>query len=157
MSEEPETAAGGKHYVIGDVGAGARVMQGEGNSWNEGVRALPGGEQLARELAGLLDTLKADTALEPDDQELAVEKTQAVANALPGAAKEPDRLRRALRDARQFLGSKAQWAWDRLREALTSDTGRAVLGTIGDAAAKAAIISLLGVSVPLWRPGTAMS
>ena len=76
---------------------------------------------------------------------------------MPGAANEPDRLRLALRDARQFLGSNAQWVWERLRGALTSDTGRAVLGTIGDAAAKAAIIGLLGVSVPLWSPGTAMS
>jgi hypothetical protein len=145
VSAESEPSTGGKSYTIGDVGAGARVLQGDSNLWIERVGTLPGGAQVARELASLIGELKSDGTLSSDDQELAVEKTQAVADALPDAARSPDRLRKALRDAGQFLGSTATWAWQRLREILVSDAGQAVLGTIADATAKAAISGLLGI------------
>lgn len=144
---ESDAASIPKSYRVGDVGDGARVIVGDNNSWVERVDALPGGQQVAREIAALIGNLKADSSLSDDDQELAVEKMQAVASALPEAAQSPDRLRKALRDASQFLGATVAWAWQRLQKILTSDAGRAVLGTIADSAAKAAISGLLGVPV----------
>lgn len=148
MGQGSDSAKAGKQYSMGNVGAGARVVQGDHNTWSEGLRVQPGGAQLARELAELLDGIKADASLEPDDRDLAVEKTQAVAEALPNAAESPDALRKALRDAKHFFGSTARWVWERLRQVLTSDAARELLETVTDVAARAAIQGLLGTSVP---------
>lgn len=147
MSQGSDSASAGKNYSMGNVGAGARIVQGDYNSWSEGLRLQPGGAQLASELAELLDGIKADIALDPDDRELAADKAQAVVDALPKAAESPDILRKALRDAKQFFGSTARWVWDRLQAVMTSEPGRQVLGTITDIAARSAIQGLLGISV----------
>jgi hypothetical protein len=144
MTQGSDAAEARRSYSMGDVGAGARVVQGDHNSWNEGLRLQPGGTQVALELAELLHQIQASEAIEPDDRELAVEKVAAVADALPKAAETPDVLRKALRDARQFLSSNVRWAWQRIQALLTSEAGRQVLGTITDAAARAAIQGLLG-------------
>jgi hypothetical protein len=144
---EPDPPGGGNSYRIRDVGAGARVLQGVNNSLIERAGALPGGDEVAQGLAALIGSLKSDSRLGQDDQELAVEKVQAVADALPQAAQSPERMRKALRDAGQFLGGTAMWAWDRLRKILSSEAGQQVLGTIADATAKAAISGLLGIPV----------
>lgn len=147
MSQGSDSTGAAKNYSMGNVGDGARIVQGDNNTWSEGLRIQPGGAQLARELAVLLDGIKADTSLDPDDRELAVDKAQAVADALPKAAESPDILRKALRDAKQFFGSTARWFWDRLQAVLASEPGRQVLGTITDVAARSAIQGLLGISV----------
>lgn len=144
---EPDTPRGGNSYHMGDVGPGARVVQGDNNSWIERVDVLPGRDEVARELTALIGSLQSDGGLDQGDQELAVEKVQAVADALPQATQSPDRMRKALRDASLFLGGTAAWAWDRLRKIFTSEAGQQVLGTIADATAKAAISSLLGIPV----------
>jgi hypothetical protein len=146
MGQESGSANANKRYSMGDVGTGARVVQGDNNAWSEGLRLQPGGGQLTRELADLLDGIKADATLDPDDRELAIEKTQAVANALPEAAESPDVLRKALRDAKHFFSSTAQWLWERLRKVLTSEPAHELLKTITDATARAAIESLLGMT-----------
>jgi len=45
MPDEPKSAVE-RSYTMGDVGAGARVAQGENISWVEGIAALPNGESL---------------------------------------------------------------------------------------------------------------
>jgi hypothetical protein len=147
MSQEADRSGTGKQYSMGDVGAGARVVQGDHNVWSESLGISPGGAQLAHELTALLVRIKADAALDPDDRELAADKAQAVAEALPKAAESPDTLRRALRDARQFFSAKAEWAWERLREILTSEPGLQVLAAITDTTTKAAMHALLGVTL----------
>lgn len=145
MSETSDVGAG-KHYSIGDVGPGARVVQGDHNTWIESLSSRPGGASVANGLRDLLDRVEADTDLEPDDRELALDKTQSVADALPAVADQPEGLRKALRDAKQFFESKAQWAWDSLRRILASESGRQLLDTVTDVAARVAIMALLGVS-----------
>jgi hypothetical protein len=63
MPDEPKAAAG-RSYQMGDVGAGARVAQGENISWVEGVANLPGGESLAQQFTALLERIAQDTSLD---------------------------------------------------------------------------------------------
>jgi hypothetical protein len=78
MSEEPKPVAG-RSYRIGDVGAGARVAQGENISWVEGVASLPDGESLAQQFTALLERIAQDASLDEDTRALAQDKTKAVA------------------------------------------------------------------------------
>ena len=132
---------------MGSVGAGARVIQGDGNLWNESLGHRPGGAQVAREISGILQRIRDDSALDPDDRELAIEKTEAVAAALSAADDSPGQLRKALRDAKSFLSSRASWVWDRVCQVLTTEAGLQILGSITDVAAKAAIHGILGITV----------
>jgi hypothetical protein len=147
MTQEADSTSAGKRYSIGTVGAGARVIQGDGNAWSESLSLQPGGAQVAREIAEIVERVRADHALEPDDRDLAIEKTQAVAAALTDAGDSPGHLRKALRDAQSFLNAKAEWAWNRLREVLGSEAGLQILGSITDVAARAAIQGILGISI----------
>jgi hypothetical protein len=63
MPEEPKPAAG-RSYQMGNVGAGARVAQGENISWVEGVAGLPGGESLAQQFTALLERIAEDASLD---------------------------------------------------------------------------------------------
>lgn len=147
MSQGPDSGRAGKNYSMGSVGAGARVIQGDGNVWSESLGLHQAGEQVAREITEIAEHIRADAALEPDDRELAIEKTQAVAAALSEQSGSPGQLRKALRDAQSFLSSKVMWAWDRLRQVLTGEAGLQILGSITDVAAKAAIQAILGISI----------
>src|ERR1700680_3418327 len=61
MPDEPKTSAG-RSYQMGDVGAGARVAQGENISWIEGVASLPGGESLAKQFTALGERIAHDAS-----------------------------------------------------------------------------------------------
>ena len=97
MPNEPKPE--GRSYRIGDVGAGARIAQGENISWVEGVSSLPDGEALKRQFDALLDRIAKDSSLDEDTRELARAKTEAVAEGLAAAQASPGALRRALLDA----------------------------------------------------------
>jgi hypothetical protein len=77
MPDEPKPAAG-RNYQMGNVGAGARVAQGENISWVEGIASLPGGESLAQQFTTLLEQIAQDASLDEDTRELAQDKTKAV-------------------------------------------------------------------------------
>ena len=81
MPEEPKSA-GGRSYRIGDVGAAARVAQGENISWVEGIASLPDGELLAQQFTALLERIAQDASLDEDTRERAQDKTKAVAEGL---------------------------------------------------------------------------
>ena len=81
MSDEPKPVAE-RSYRIGDVGAGARVAQGENISWAEGLAALPDGHALAGQFASLLERIAKDPSLDDDTRELARAKTQAVSRSV---------------------------------------------------------------------------
>jgi hypothetical protein len=56
MPDEPKLGAG-RNYQMGDVGAGARVAQGENISWTEGLAGLPNGDSLTQQFNALLERI----------------------------------------------------------------------------------------------------
>ncbi|WP_094782986.1 hypothetical protein [Paraburkholderia ribeironis] len=128
-----------RSYQIGYVGAGARVAQGENISWIEGVADLPEGETLARQFAALLDQIDKDASLDDDTRALAKDKTAAVAEGLAKAQESPGVLRRALIDAKSWFGSSASGVGNALGDILKSEAAQETLGTVSEAATRAAI------------------
>jgi hypothetical protein len=142
MADEPKSAAG-RSYKIGDVGAGARVAQGENISWVEGIAGLPDGEALKRQLELLLKQIGEDASLDEDTRVLAQDKTRAIAEGLAKAQEAPDKLRLALRDAKSWFGSEASWVGTSLGNILKSEAAQETIGTVTEASSKAAIDSFL--------------
>ena len=123
MPEEPKPDAG-RSYHMGNVGAGARVAQGENISWVEGVAGLPGGESLAQQFTALLERIDQDKSLDEDTRALAQDKTKAVAEGLAKAKELPGMLRRALLDANSWFGSTASWVGSALGDILKSEAAQ---------------------------------
>lgn len=142
MPDQPKPE--GHSYHIGDVGAGARVAQGENILWVEGVSSLPDGEALKRQFDALLARIAKDSSLDEDTRELARAKTEAVAEGLVSAKASPDVLRRALLDAKSWFSGAASWVGHALGDILKSEAAQKTLGTVTEAATKAAIASLMG-------------
>jgi hypothetical protein len=126
-------------YIIGDVGAGARVAQGSNISWVEGVSGLPDGEFLATKFSALLERIEQDTSLDQDERFLAQEKTKAIASAIANVGESPATLRLVLKDAKSWFGATATWAGEAIADILRSDAAQKTLGTITEAATKAVI------------------
>ena len=63
MANEPNLATE-RSYQIGNIGAGARVAQGENISWVEAVASLPDGESLTRQFDALLKRIASDGSLD---------------------------------------------------------------------------------------------
>jgi hypothetical protein len=143
MADESKPAAE-RSYHIGDVGAGARVAQGENISWVEGVSGLQDGAALKRQFDQLLERIARDTSLDADSREIAQEKTKAVAEGLAKAKDSPGALRKALIDAKAFFGGAASWVGKALGDILKSEAAQKTLGTVTEAATKAAIESFIG-------------
>ncbi len=142
----PPGAGTSKSYRIGDIGAQARVQVGEHQTMiGDTLAALPDGETLARQFDALVARLEAQPDLDEDTRTLAVEKTEAVAAGLAHAADEPGALRRALVDAKQFLGGVAGWAWNELTDILKSEAAQKTLATVTEASTRAAIKQLTGL------------
>jgi len=142
---ERASGAGGNSYVMGDVGAGARVQQGQNLQWVEAAFAdTPDGATLEVQFAALVQQLLAQKDLDEDTRALALDKTKAVAEGLAQAQDSPSGLRRALVDAKGFLSGSAGWAWNELCTILGSDAAQKTIGTIAEAGTKAAIQSLTG-------------
>lgn len=142
MSSEPKPAT--EHiYRIGDVGAGARIAQGENISWIEGVAALPSGESLAMQFKALLERIADDSSLDEDTRALAQDKTRAIADGLAKVGESPGIFRRALLDAKSWFGSTASWVGGALGGILKSEAAQKTIGTVTEAATKAAIASFV--------------
>jgi hypothetical protein len=145
MSEN-DVPTGGKHYTVGNVGVGARVIVGDHNTWIEGqLASLPDGEELAKAFEALVKQIQDDETLDEDTRTLAVEKTNAVVEGLAGATESPGKLRLALTDAKSFLTGAAGWAWDGLQAIVSSEAAQKTISTIADVGAKAAIAALVGL------------
>jgi hypothetical protein len=142
MPDEPKPAAE-RSYQMGDVGAGARVAQGEHISWVEGVASLPEGEALSRQFDTLLKRIAQDASLDEDTRALAQDKTKAVAEGLAKVQESPGPLRRALLDAKSWFGSTASWVGKALGDILKSEAAQKTLGTVTEATTKAAIDSFV--------------
>ena len=128
---------------MGNVGAGARVAQGENISWVEGVAGLPGGEALAQQFKALLGRIAKDESLDEDTRALAQDKTEAVAEGLAKAQQDPGPLRRALLDAKSWFGTTASWVGHALVDILRSETAQKALGAVTEGATKAAVEAFL--------------
>jgi hypothetical protein len=142
MPDEPKATAE-RSYQMGDVGAGARVAQGENISWVEGVASLPGGESLAQQFTALLERIAQDASLDEDTRELAQDKTKAIAEGLAKAEESPGILRRALLDAKSWFGSAASWVGNALGDILKSEAAQKTIGTVTEASTRATIDSFL--------------
>ena len=142
MPEEQKPAAG-RSYQMGNVGAGARVAQGENISWVEGVAGLPGGEALAQQFKALLGRIAKDESLDEDTRALAQDKTKAVAEGLAKVEQSPGILRRALLDAKSWFGNTAFWVGNALGNILKSEAAQKTIGTVTEATTKAAIDSFV--------------
>ena len=141
MADEPKPAPQ-RSYEMGNVGAGARVAQGENISWVEGVASLPDGESLTRQFDALLKRISADTSLDEDTRALAQEK-KAIAEGFAKAQQSPTALRRALLDAKSWFGVTASWVGGALGDILKSEPAQKTLHTVTEAATKAAIASFV--------------
>ena len=135
--------AGERSYKMGNVGAGARVAQGENISWVQGVSTLPDGESLKRQFSALLERIAKDGSLDEDTRALAEQKTKAVAEALVKVKDDPGSFRRALIDAKSLFGSAANWIGKALGDILKGEAAQKTIGTVTEAATKAAINSFL--------------
>jgi hypothetical protein len=142
MPDEPKATAE-RSYQMGDVGAGARVVQGENISWVEGVASLPGGESLAQQFTALLERIAQDASLDEDTRELAQDKTKAIAEGFVKVGESPGILRRALLDAKSWFGSAASWVGNALGDILKSEAAQKTIGTVTEASTKTAIDSFL--------------
>jgi len=141
MTDEPK--AGRRSYRIGDVGAGARVAQGQNISWVEGVSRLPDGEALKRQFDALLERIAKDPSFHEDTRELARAKTEAIAEGLVVAQASPGALRRALLDAKSWFSGAASWVGHALSDILKSEAAQKTLRTVTEVATKAAIASFV--------------
>jgi hypothetical protein len=142
MPDEPKPVAE-RNYQMGNVGAGARVAQGENISWVEGVARLPGGESLTGQFDALLKRIADDTSLDEDTRALAQEKTKAIAEGIAKVPESPTALRRALLDAKSWFGVTASWVGGALGDILKSEAAQKTLHTVTEAATKAAIASFV--------------
>ena len=142
MANEPKSAAD-RSYQMGNIGAGARVAQGENISWVEGVATLPDGESLTRQFDALLKRITADGSLDEDTRALAQDKTKAIAEGMAGVQESPGMLRRALLDAKSWFGTSASWVASALGDILKSEAAQKTLQTVTETATKAAIASFL--------------
>src|SRR4051794_39155378 len=104
-------------YHIGNVGAGARIQQGEYLSWTESTfGGVPGGDELRARFEDLASRLVASPDLDEASTELALEKTQALAEGLEAAPSDPAKLQRSVLDANGWLRGTAAWAWEEIRD-----------------------------------------
>ena len=142
MPDEPKPAAE-RSYQMGDVGAGARVAQGEKISWVEGVASLPGGESLTWQFDALLKRIAEDPSLDEDTLALAQDKAKAVAEGIAKVQESPSTLRRALLDAKSWFGTTASWVGSALGDILKSEAAQKTLSTVTEATTKAAIASFV--------------
>jgi hypothetical protein len=142
MPDEPKPVAQ-RSYEMGNVGAGARVAQGENISWVEGVARLPSGESLIGQFDALLERIAKDTSLDADMRALGQEKTKAIAEGIAKVQESPTALRRALLDAKSWFGVTASWVGDALGDILKSEAAQQTLHTVTEAATKTAIASFV--------------
>jgi hypothetical protein len=138
-------ASGGKSYHIGDVGANARVAQGENIQWIEAPANMPELQEVVRQFNLLVEKISADPNLDEDTKTLTVEKTKAVAQAVTRANEEPNKLKIALQDAKGWMIATASYTWDGLNTILKSEAVQKTVGTITDTAVKSAIKAIIGV------------
>jgi hypothetical protein len=143
VPDEPKKPSAERSYEMGNVGAGARVAQGENISWVERVASLPGGESLTRQFDALLKRIDEDKSLDEDTRSLAQDKTKAVAEGIAKVQESPGSLRRALLDAKSWFGITASWVGSELGNILKSEAAQKTLGTVTEATTKAAIASFV--------------
>ena len=135
----------GKSYNVSNIGEGARVQVGENLSWYEtSLASTPSGATLEQQFQALAKELATHPDLDEDRRALAVKKTNAVAEGLAHAKESPGGLKEALIDAKDFFGRSATWAWAEMSRILQSEAAQKTIGTITDAATRAAIGSITG-------------
>lgn len=140
-----QVPSGSKIYTVGDVGPGAQVAQGEYiQQVKQALAGVPESDVLERQFAALMKQIGQRPDLDAETRDLALEKTKAVAEGLANAKESPNGLSRALRDAKAFLTSSVQGAWEGLSEILKSEAAQKTMSAIAEGTTKAAIAALIG-------------
>ena len=142
MPDEPKSSSG-RSYVMGNLGAGASAIQGDNNILLHGLDNLPDGAALSQQFNALLERIAKDDSLDEDTRTLAQDKTKAIAEGLAKASQSPGVLRRALVDAKSWFGGTASWIGGALGDILKSEAAQKTIGTVTEAATKAAITSFV--------------
>jgi hypothetical protein len=127
------------NFKVGDIGAGARVAIGKNISWTEGLATLPDGAALMRQFDELFEKIDDDASLDEDGRELARQKAAAVVEGVKTVETSPATLRRALRDAKSWFGGASSNIGAALAGILKGEAAQKTLGTVTEAATKAAI------------------
>jgi hypothetical protein len=143
-NEKDNEPKAGKSYSMGDVGANARVQQGENLSWVESYGNAPGDAALVQQFRDLIKEIAEHPDLDDDTRAISIQKTEAVAGALADAQKSPGKLKTALMDAKAWFGTTAKWCWDKITKILKSDAAKKVIETIAEQGTKVAIAGLMG-------------
>jgi hypothetical protein len=141
---EKEDSSGSKTYMMGDVGQGARVAQGENISWVEGMTTLPEGEIIAQMFKELLSQIVEDKSLDEDTREISTVKVQAIAEGFVKAQEDPTSLRRALKEAKAWFGTSATWVGERIGNILKSEAVQKTVSTLAETGIKMAVLGYLG-------------
>ncbi len=138
--------SGSKIYIVGDVGAGAQVAQGEHiiQQVKNALAGVPDSEVLERQFDALMKQIAETPDVDAETRDLALEKTKAVAEGLANAKESPNGLSRALRDAKAFLTSSVKGAWEGLSEILKSEAAQKTISAIAEGTTKGAIEALIG-------------
>jgi hypothetical protein len=89
----------------------------------------------------LLERINQDASLNEDTRTLAQDKTKAVAEGLSKIQESPSKFRLALFDAKAFFGSTLSWIGGALGDILKSEAAQKTIGTVTEAATRAAIDS----------------
>jgi hypothetical protein len=92
----------------------------------------------------LLERIAKDSSLDEDTRDPARTKTEAIAKGLAAAQASPGLLRRALLDAKSWFSGTASWVSHELGDILKSEAAQQTLGTVTEAATKAASTSFVG-------------
>jgi hypothetical protein len=144
-NEKDNRPTGGESYHMGNVGPHARVQQGKYLTMLEQTFTnTPDGADLTRQFKALLDKIAEHPDLDKDMRDLAMEKTQKVAEGLAHAKESPSGLRPALLDAKGWFSSTASWVWDEMSKILQSETAQKSIATISEASVRGVIKSLTG-------------
>jgi hypothetical protein len=109
----------------------------------EGISGLPEGASLKRQFSVLLERIAKDGLLDEDTRALAEQKTEAIAEGLGKVMDDPGPLRRALIDAKSWFVSAAKWVGKSVGDILKGEAAQKTIGTVTEAATKAAIDSFL--------------
>jgi hypothetical protein len=134
---------GEKVYYIGGSITNANVAMGE--NIQQIFVGNPDGQFLFKQFKNLMGEIESSDELEPIVKDLALKKTENVAQALAKVEKSPIDLQRSLVDANLSFSGKTGWIWERIKSIMTSEAAKNTLKEIAQTAIGIAIKTMVGV------------
>ena len=136
------------YHIEGSVGAGATVIMGEHiTNIQQMFPKTPDGESLTKQFTELIKEIgnKPETEIDKFSKNIAMKKTEKVAEGIAKAGEKPEALAEAVTDAKTYeKQGKLSWIWNKTKEILTSDAAKKTIEKIADKAIQTVIKSLIG-------------